>query len=171
MTTKEIIEIGKKVLLFAGVFSEISPKEAKIYIQSLKKYKQILGEEKSPYALTILGYIDDIFDDIQNSREINIDSLMEDEYIENYINTGILAMEYKKIFPKQDYLHIQKILKDSRESQTSMSSLKKMQKDIEARLNNINPKIFSQYLLLLQTHDFPKFERYFLFLRNFALNA
>lgn len=110
MKKQEIIEIWKELIILAWTYDSSKTKKSRQeIIDKLDNYKSKLSKNNSKYSNTVSSFIIDLKDDLLLWKKLNIDSINNDDYIENYFiskneiiyfNNLILKNEYRLLFEK-----------------------------------------------------------------------
>ena len=115
MKQAELINIGRDLILKAGLLQKPTEEQKKKFLKLLDTYEKKVSWQVSKYSAVVLWFITDIRSDIEAWREIDIDSIDDDEYLENYFiikheldifNTLIDEKSFKAIFlelKKEEY--------------------------------------------------------------------
>lgn len=157
MTTKEVIEIGKKVILIAGTNKKVSKKQSEEIIKKLEEYKVQLEESTSKYSPRILWFIHDILGDIQAGRELQIDSIKNDTYIENLLVTKNERDVYNSLIEKDIYKEIIKTLKSTKTTKKELDTyILKIEKNFNSYLKKISTKNVSKNFLIFTSFQIEK---------------
>lgn len=80
-------------------------------MQELKKLQKNLALHTDPMTQKIRIFLDDIIGDIQEGREINIDSIEQDEYIENFLASEELTLQYNSLLKSQHICELKMLLR------------------------------------------------------------
>lgn len=159
---KYLLEIAKKLLIFSWKIGKISASQAEKNLQELKKLQKNLALHTDPMTQKIRIFLDDIIGDIQEGREINIDSIEQDEYIENFLASEELTLQYNSLLKKSAYLRAQEAF-ENRDMQSFYTLSKEIQKNFMETLGKINRKNFASYIIIIHEFQLAKPEKY---LRN-----
>lgn len=157
MTTKEVIELGKKIILLAGVKWKVSKTEGEKLLLTLNETFQKLKGSSSKYAPKILEFIHDLRGDIIAWRELNIDGIKNDEYIENYFIASSEAARYNWLIQETLY---EKIILNLRNEKIDEKALKKDVKLVSQNFNSeykkLSAKNIAKHLLIFSLFEIKK---------------
>lgn len=149
--TKSTTTIIKELL----VEVTINKNNKKILIEKINKLEIDLKTSKWKYKDVALSFINDVREDIKEWREINIDKIKNDEYIENYFitklqininNSLILENEYNIIL--NEFLN-----KNKPNLKIIKNSTKKMYSHFIKINKKVDIKIIAQNLLIFTTFE------------------
>jgi len=156
MKKQEILEIAKKLIMLSAKYKKVDEqKEKQKLLKIFQKYEKELSQDNTKYSEVILWFVIDLKNDLQEGRELNIDNLKTDEYLENYLlikqelkyfNSLILQDSYRKIFDE--------ILKKDKQNKKIISSeLDKIYKNFISNFKKLNSKIIAKNLLIFTSFD------------------
>lgn len=149
MKKEEILDIAKKLIVISVKYkTKISKKEKEEILNIFYDYEEKLKNDNTKYAKTVLWFLLDLKDDLNNNRKLNIDKISSDEYLENFLvtknevliyNNLILEKSYRKIFDELIWTKNNKIIEEE---------LKKIIDNFETKIKKLNLKIISKNLLI-----------------------
>ena len=155
MKKQEILDIAKQLILIAWKYSKVKNQNEKEKILKIfSDYEKELNKDNTKYSKTILWFLIDLKDDLLSGRELNIDNLKTDEYLENYLlitrelryyNSLILEENYRIIF---DELNKKKI-----NNKIIEENLEEIRKNYISQIKKLNSKLIAQNLLIFTSFD------------------
>jgi hypothetical protein len=164
----QLLEIAKKIVIFSAAKKKLAPTEAKKVLGELKKVEASLENDSSPLGKKVKTFLRDVIEDIESGREINIDGIQQDEYIENFLTAHIIVQHYNALLKKSDYL-----LARSHLWSQNMSAFQKlvneMQKSFKTHFKKVSSGEFAKYLLIIWEFKLAKPRKYFQILYHEAL--
>lgn len=154
MTKAEIIHIWQDLILKAGLIKKIGETDAKKFLKLLDTYESQLSKDSSKYAQVVLWFIHDIRGDIQEWREINIDAIENDDYIENYFITQHEVKIFNSLIDSESYELVFEELKKKPYSKTKVdAAIKKIDTQFRSQLKKLSCKNIAPNLLIFVTFD------------------
>ncbi|MDD3144624.1 MAG: hypothetical protein PHV23_00775 [Candidatus Gracilibacteria bacterium] len=158
MENNDTLKIGKEIIFFAATYeynkNKINLKEA---LEKIKKYKSKLNNDDK-YSKTVLGFLNDIEDDIVSGRKINIDLSKSDDYLENYFLTKNEINIYNNLILKDKYREIFDILQSNNiDFEKVKKCIIKINNKFLNTINQLDSKIIAKNLLIftLFTRNLP----------------
>ncbi len=155
MTKTEIINIGRDLILKAGLLKKPTDTQKQQFLKLLNNYEKQLENEDNKYVEVILGFIHDIRGDIEEGREINIDTIKDDEYVENYFIIKHELDNFNNLINEDVYEDIfDELRKKSYEKKDIAQLVKKLETQFRAHFKQLSSKNIAKNLLI-----FTLFER------------
>lgn len=155
MKQAEIINIGRDIILRAWLLKKWSQKQKEEFLELLQDYEEKLKNISDSSANVILWFIYDLKDDIQTWKDLNIDNIEDDEYLENHLivknelthfNSLIDQESFKKVFEELNKKEIQ--------IQEIRKAIQKIYAGFEFHFSKISQENIAKNLLI-----FTQFER------------
>ena len=166
MTQKELFEIAKKLVIYSGVKKKISAVEAKKILRELRSLLEKVKTDNSSLGKQVKRFLADVIDDIEQGREIDIDHIEQDEYIENYLNARAQVDAYNTILSKEFFT-----LANTTKSREEFSqAIKNIKKQALSSFRKLDAKVFAQMLLIISVFPITKPKKYLKVLYERALN-
>lgn len=127
-----IENLKNTIVYMTWAYSKYSDREReKIKNILLKSKKDLLSIENSESEKLTL-FVNDLLEDIENNRELNIDKILEDDFVWNYYNCKKQVASYNKLINKKYYDEIFKTKSMKRISDISDNFMERLKKlDIE----------------------------------------
>lgn len=165
---RELYELAKKLLIFSGKNKKITAAQKKKIVPQLESTLKKLTHDLSPLSKKIQVFIGDILDDITHDRPIDIDSISEDNYIENFCKSEEYVLKYNSCLKQWDYRELQKgIVK----ADTTIT--KKILKDLHAHIKKVfsemDAKDFSSVLCIMNIFEFSDLLTHYKYLYELAV--
>ncbi len=145
---KQLYEIAKKLIIFSGKKSTLSESEKTKTLPQLQKILWDLENDSSSIAKRIIKFLRDIIWDIENNRDIDIDSIFEDDYVENYLLADSYVSSYNSLLSHKDFVAIIKCIEQS-EYTESLKRVTKLKSRAIKVLKNIPTGRCSQLVLIM----------------------
>jgi len=114
-------------------------------LQKFNNYENQLKKDNTKYSKTILEFVLDLKWDLENNRELNIDKLNTDEYLENYLLVKDELNIYNSLINQDIY---RKIFDKINEKKDISDLFLKFQKQYYQNLKKLNTKIIAKNLLI-----------------------
>lgn len=157
MTTKEVIEIGKKIIILAGTHKQISKKQALEIIKELEIYKVQLETSNSKYAQRVLGFICDISSDISMGRELQINTIKNDNYIENLLASKSERDIYNSLIQADVYQEIIQLLRGTKVTKAQLDKhFLQLEKNFNSHIRKLSVKNISKNLMIFTSFQIEK---------------
>jgi hypothetical protein len=172
MTKAEIINIGRDLILKAGLLKKPTASQKEKFLKLLDTYEKELQEQSSRYTKVIMRFIHDIRSDILEGREINIDTIQDDEYIENYFVTKHEIDNFNNLINIELYETIfDELRKNKHDKKVVIQSVKKLDIQFRSHFKKISNTNISKNLLIFTTFErklpMPALNRLHKFLLNY----
>lgn len=150
MKKEEIIKIWKEVIHLAWTYNHKKTKKAEKDILSfLNKHEKALEKDSSKYADIVLGFVKDLKWDLLVWRELTIDSIKSDDYIENYFITKNEVSIYNSLILRKEYHDIFEVFYSSEINAKSIkTNLENLNKNFISTLKKLNHKNIAKNLLI-----------------------
>lgn len=145
---KQLFEVWKKLIIFSGKKWKISSKEKQKIIPQLESLLTQTVDDSSVIGKKVHSFVTDILTDIRNDAPINIDSIDEDEYVENFLESEWFVLSYNSLLTQKDYHELAKTL-ELNKSGESYQQAKALKTQVEKTLKNINTQRISELLLII----------------------
>lgn len=142
MKKEKIIEIWKKLIHLAWTNSKWIRNDKKL-LEQIESYESELGWDKTKYSNVILWFIKDLKSDLLAWRELNIDSIDSDEYLENYFITKNEVQIFNNLIPKKEY----RLLFDKK-TKNHNEIYQIIEKQFLKQLKSLNSKNIAKNLLI-----------------------
>lgn len=155
MTQKELFELAKKLVIYAGVKKKLSKTESQKILKDLLALQKKLEADTSSLGKQVQIFLKDIIWDIESGREINIDSIEQDEYIENYLHAENQVKAYNALLSRNLFT---KAVESSGKDYTL--AIKDIKKHFTASYKTLNEKNFAKYLLIINEFSLSKPQKY-----------
>lgn len=154
MTKAEIINIGRDLILKAGLLKKPTASQKEKFLKLLDTYENKLQGQSSKYTKVVISFIHDIRSDILEDREINIDTIQDDEYIENYFVTKHEIDNFNNLINTELYENIfDELRKNKHDKQIIIQSVKKLDTQFRLHFKRISSKNISKNLLIFTTFE------------------
>lgn len=154
MTKAEIINIGRDLILKAGLLKKPTTIQKEKFLKLLDNYEKKLQNQSSKYTKVIISFIHDIRSDILEDREINIDTIQDDEYIENYFVTKHEIDNFNNLINTELYeIIFDELRKNKHNKQIIIQSVKKLDTQFRSHFKKISYKNISKNLLIFTTFE------------------
>ncbi len=156
MKKQEILDIAKQLILIAGKYSKVKNQNEKEKILKIfSDYEKQLNKDNTKYSKTILWFLLDLKGDLLSGRELNIDNLKTDEYLENYLLTTRELRYYNSLILEENYRIIfDELNKKKINNKIIEENLEEIRKNYISQIKKLNSKLIAQNLLI-----FTLFER------------
>ena len=150
MKKEEIVNIAKELILISAKFKKkLTKKETELLFKKFDDYEKKLKKDTTKYSETILSFVIDLKNDLKSWRELNIDKLSTDEYLENYLLTKNEVNIYNSLISNKSYRNIFNILNlkmiDNKKIELELDELIKI---YNLNINKINTEIIAKNLLI-----------------------
>ena len=149
----KIIQIWKEVIYLAAKYTNYSEKEKKNILSKFDEYKKEIWTNDDKYSNTILWFIQDLESDIQENRKLQIDSIMHDDYLENYFVTKREINHYNNLLNSNIYREIFDEFYWDKNKDKILELAKKLSLNFEEEYKKINSKDIAKNLLMFSYFD------------------
>jgi hypothetical protein len=99
---KNNIDLIKELLIEVSINKD----KKDVLIRKINKIESELENHNLKYKDIAIKFIEDIKGDIEEGREINIDSTNNDEYVENFFKTKLETQNYNRLILEDSYKNI-----------------------------------------------------------------
>lgn len=149
----KIIEIWKEVIYIAAKFSNYTESEKQQIIKHLSSAKEKLNNSESEYAKTILWFIYDLENDLENNRKLQIDTIKHDDYLENYFVTKKELSHYNKLIDEDLYIEVFEKINNNSDIETINNLVIKIEKHFQSEIKNISAENIAKNLLIFTLYE------------------
>lgn len=154
MDKTEIIRIWRDLILKAWLLKKATPIQKEKFLKLLASYEKKLTKDTHKYSQIVLWFIYDIRDDLESNREINIDSISDDEYIENYFVTKHELDNFNQLIDQESFKIIFSELQKKEINKKKIdTAIKSIQSCFNSHFKKIHQKNLAKNLLIFTTFE------------------
>lgn len=154
MTKAELVNIWRDLILKAWLLKKPTEEQKKKFLKLLASYEQKIAWDTSKYSQVVLSFIQDIRGDIESWREINIDSIDDDEYLENYFIIKHELDNFNRLINKESFKIIFLELKKKKYDETNLKkAIHALDKQFQQAFKKLSYKNIAKHLLIFTTFE------------------
>ena len=172
MKKQEILDIAKELILITVKYRKnIQESQKQKLLGVFEEYEKKLKNETTKYAQTILSFVVDLKNDLISGKELNIDKISTDEYLQNYLLTKNELMIYNSLILEESYRKIfDELNKEKKDTKIIEKNFEKLIKNFVNNLKKLNTKIIAQNLLLFTSFERKIAKKYLINLYNHLID-
>ncbi len=155
MKKQEILNIAKDLILIAWKYSKVEKQKEKNKLEKiLFNYEKQLKTDNTKYSKTILSFLYDLKNDLESGRELNIDNIETDEYLENYLVVRRELKYYNSLILEENYRIIfNELIKKELDNNLINKNLEILKNNFLENFKKLNSKNIAKNLLIFTSFD------------------